>query len=204
MNFKPLGPDGVQQRMRQIQARIDTVFPRIERNRPSEPRPWEMPGTMFGEIGRGSSDGNRPLNPFGPGVTTEGLVVPPNLAPLIHDAAQSASIDPALFESLVACESAFDPRATSRAGAMGLSQLMPGTAKALGVQNPYDPRENLMGGARYLAQMLSRFGGDLRLALAAYNAGPGAVERHGGIPPFRETHTYVQRVLARYEAVKRL
>ena len=84
---------------------------------------------------------------------------------------------------------------------MGLSQLMPGTARALGVRDPFDPEQNLRGGAKYLAQMMAKFGGDPKLALAAYNAGPGAVERHGGIPPYRETRAYVERIMNRMEAL---
>ncbi|HVL39761.1 MAG TPA: lytic transglycosylase domain-containing protein, partial [Fimbriimonadaceae bacterium] len=104
-----------------------------------------------------------------------------------------------LLDALVAEESAYDPNARSRAGAMGLSQLMPGTARELGVADPFDPAQNLRGGAKYLAQMLQRFG-DLRLALAAYNAGPGAVEKAGlAVPPYRETQEYVERVMKSYQ-----
>ncbi|WP_238719975.1 lytic transglycosylase domain-containing protein [Nitratireductor alexandrii] len=99
-----------------------------------------------------------------------------------------------LYRANIEIESAYDPRARSRAGAIGLGQLMPDTARALGV-DPHDWRQNLDGSARYLALMLSEFG-DVRLALAAYNAGPDAVRDHGGIPPFQETHSHVQRVLA--------
>ena len=99
-----------------------------------------------------------------------------------------------LYRANIEIERAYDPRAVSHAGAIGLGQLMPDTARALGV-DPHDWRENLDGSARYLALMLAEFG-DIRLALAAYNAGPDAVRAHGGIPPFQETHSHVQRVLA--------
>ncbi|MEY8828873.1 lytic transglycosylase domain-containing protein [Sedimentitalea sp. XS_ASV28] len=99
-----------------------------------------------------------------------------------------------LYRANIEIESAYDPRAVSHAGAIGLGQLMPGTAALLGV-NPHDWRQNLDGSARYLAMMLAEFG-DARLALAAYNAGPKAVREHGGIPPYRETQNHVQRVLA--------
>ena len=99
-----------------------------------------------------------------------------------------------LYRANIEIESAYDPRAVSHAGAIGLGQLMPDTARALGV-DPHDWRENLDGSARYLALMLAEFG-DIRLALAAYNAGPDAVRAHGGIPPLQETHSHVQRVLA--------
>ena len=121
---------------------------------------------------------------------------------LLEGAAQQAGVDPLLLRSLVQAESDFDPNEVSTAGAIGLTQLMPQTAKQLGVTDPYDPGQNLLGGARYLASMLKEFGGDERLALAAYNAGPGAVKRHGGIPPYRETQNYVRKVMAQVEALR--
>jgi soluble lytic murein transglycosylase-like protein len=113
----------------------------------------------------------------------------------IDAAAARHGIDPALLRALVRQESGFDPRAHSAAGAMGLTQLMPQTAASLGVTDPYDPAQSLDGGATYLREMLDRFGGDPRKALAAYNAGPGAVERFGGVPPYPETQRYVQNIL---------
>ncbi|HEY9084341.1 MAG TPA: lytic transglycosylase domain-containing protein [Candidatus Tyrphobacter sp.] len=111
--------------------------------------------------------------------------------------ARAGGLDPALVEAVIECESGFDPHATSGAGAQGLMQLMPGTARALGVPDPYDPIANVSGGVRYLRGLLERFG-NLRLALAAYNAGPAAVERYGGVPPFTQTQRYVEGVLAAY------
>jgi len=108
-------------------------------------------------------------------------------------AARRYNIPEDLFLRLVHQESRWNPNAVSRAGALGLAQLMPDTARMLGV-NPHDPRQNLDGGARYLRMMHDRYG-DWRLALAAYNAGPGAVDQHGGIPPFRETRDYVRIIL---------
>ncbi len=113
----------------------------------------------------------------------------------IDAAASRYGVDPALLRGLVRQESGFDPAARSPAGALGLTQLMPGTARELGVTNPLDPAQALDGGARYLRQQLDRFGGDESKALAAYNAGPGAVQRFGGVPPYAETQNYVQRVL---------
>ena len=119
----------------------------------------------------------------------------------VRESAAQTQIDPDLIEAIIACESGFDPNATSRAGARGLMQLMPATAASLGVSNPYDPAQNVLAGAKYLRQLLDRFG-DIELAVAAYNAGPGAVERYGGIPPFSETQEYVRSVLARYRVSK--
>ena len=113
----------------------------------------------------------------------------------IDAAATRHGIDPALLRGLVRQESGFDPRARSAAGAMGLTQLMPATAASLGVTDPYDPAQSLDGGAAYLRSMLDRFGGDPAKALAAYNAGPGAVARFGGVPPYAETQHYVQSIL---------
>ena len=121
----------------------------------------------------------------------------------ITAAAQKHGIDPALLAGLVKQESGFNPNAGSPAGARGLAQLMPGTAAGLGVTNVLDPAQSLDGGAKYLRQQLDAFGGDVTKALAAYNAGPGAVQRYGGVPPYAETQHYVQVVqenAARYRA----
>lgn len=118
----------------------------------------------------------------------------------ITAAATKYGIDPALLAGLVKQESGFNPAARSSAGATGLTQLMPGTARELGVRDPTDPIQALEGGAKYLRQQLDRFGGDERLALAAYNAGPGAVQRFGGVPPYAETQHYVKTVLANRDA----
>jgi hypothetical protein len=130
----------------------------------------------------------------------EGSRLPPAaLASLVEKVAARYQLPPALIHAIIEVESDYNPRCTSPAGAMGLMQLMPETARALGISDPYDPAQNLDGGCRELRSYLDRFG-RLDLALAAYNAGPGAVRRYGGIPPYRETQAYVRRVLARFGA----
>jgi soluble lytic murein transglycosylase-like protein len=114
----------------------------------------------------------------------------------ITAAAQANGLDPALLAGLIKQESGFNPNAGSGAGAQGLTQLMPATARGLGVTNPLDPAQSIMGGAKYLKQQLDAFGGDVTKALAAYNAGPGAVKRFGGVPPYAETQNYVRVVQA--------
>jgi soluble lytic murein transglycosylase-like protein len=122
---------------------------------------------------------------------------PDEIGRIVAAAAARRNVDPALIEAIIENESGFDERALSSAGAQGLMQLMPGTAAGLGVRDPYDARQNVDGGARYLRSLLDRFG-SVRLALAAYNAGPHAVERFGGVPPYAQTREYVERVLSSY------
>lgn len=125
-----------------------------------------------------------------------------NIEPLVELAARSAGIDPRLFRALVEAESAGRPHAVSHVGACGLTQLMPATARELGIVDPFDARENLFGGARYLARMHRRFKGDVALTLAAYNAGPGAVLKARGVPPYRETRDYVTKISERYRVLR--
>jgi soluble lytic murein transglycosylase-like protein len=121
---------------------------------------------------------------------------------LIASSATEWHVDKALVKAIVANESAFDPGATSPEGAQGLMQLEPATAAELGVTDPYDPAQNLNGGTRYIRGLLDRFHGDASRALAAYNAGPGAVEKYGGVPPYAETRAYVENVLESYRRYK--
>lgn len=151
-----------------------------------------------GAAGQSGAPAAAPLAPVagatGAGTTTGTLNTP--FASEIQAAAQKHGVDPALLTALVRQESNFNPSAKSPAGATGLTQLMPGTAASLGVTDATDPAQALDGGAKYLKQQLEAFGGDERKALAAYNAGPGAVQRFGGIPPYAETQNYVKKVLA--------
>jgi soluble lytic murein transglycosylase-like protein len=121
---------------------------------------------------------------------------PATLVPLIEEAAGKTGLTEDLISAVIATESGYRPDAVSRTGAAGLMQLMPGTAHALRVDDPFDARQNVLGGAEYLRQQLDRFG-TVEKALAAYNAGPGAVAHHHGIPPYAETQNYVQRVMGR-------
>ncbi len=143
------------------------------------------------------------LGTEGSGRTTYGggtsLGTPSPYDDMIKQAADEAGVPPALVKAVAKAESGFNPHAGSPAGAQGLMQLMPGTARGLGVTDPFDPLQSLRGGAKYLRAQLDRFGGDYAKALAAYNAGPGAVQKYGGIPPYAETQAYVPKVMAYFQ-----
>lgn len=129
----------------------------------------------------------------------QGLSTPTvELEDLVQEAGRRHDIDPELIRAVMRQESGFNPLAVSRKGAQGLMQLMPETAKRLGVQDVFDPAENVLAGAKLLRQLMDRYEGDIDLALAAYNAGEGAVERYGGLPPYRETVDYVDRITRNY------
>ncbi|MEE4608434.1 MAG: lytic transglycosylase domain-containing protein [Desulfobacteraceae bacterium] len=124
---------------------------------------------------------------------------PPNrYDAIIAEAAQRHGVPQALIKAVIKAESDFDPQAVSGRGALGLMQIMPANLEVLAVADPFNPHENIMGGVRYLREMLERFNQNLQLALAAYNAGPGAVEQYRTIPPFPETQRYIQKVLHYY------
>lgn len=145
-------------------------------NRPGDADARAVPGTQHNSP---VSDAELPKTPYDPHID---LV------------AHETGLSPDLIKAVALVESGFDARAVSPRGAQGLMQLMPGTARQLGVRDVFDPAENLLAGARYLREQLDEFEGDLNLALAAYNAGPEAVRRHGGVPDYRETRDYVSRV----------
>lgn len=187
MRIQPLGPQGVLARMRQIEARMEQVFSlRLDEaeKRVAAQSPTLGAGAYAQKYGVGVGIGLLPATPFDA----------TSLRQLADQIAEEAGVDASLFAALISAESGWNPSAVSPKGAMGLTQLMPDTARSLGVTNPFDPIENMRGGARYLRRMLDEFG-SVELALAAYNAGPGAVRRYGGVPPYQETQAYVRRIL---------
>jgi soluble lytic murein transglycosylase-like protein len=146
-------------------------------------------------------------SPFGAAVYSSSASVPSAmpayLSAMMVDAGRTHGIDPRLLAAVANRESAFNPRAVSPVGACGIMQIMPATARFLGINDIFNARENVFGGARYLRTLLDTFHGDLDLTLAAYNAGPGAVQKYNGVPPYRETRAYVASVRAAYERALR-
>jgi soluble lytic murein transglycosylase-like protein len=154
---------------------------------------------------------NRPSGPgwvfyasesgFVPEIRFEKKGKPKSIDELVEEIAETYHIDASLVKAIIVAESNSNPEAVSRKGAQGLMQLMPSTAKRLKVSQPFDPRENIIGGVKYIKGLLASYG-DLRLALAAYNAGPGAVQKYDGIPPYRETINYVKKVIHNFKKFK--
>jgi soluble lytic murein transglycosylase-like protein len=135
--------------------------------------------------------------------STEPLTEKTPFQKLIHDAAARYNLDPTLIHSVISIESNFDPKAVSRKNARGLMQLMPRTAELMGVKDSFDPAQNIDGGSHYLSDLLKKYGNDLTLALAAYNAGPDSVDKYGRrVPPYLETMKYVQRIAKTYAKLK--
>lgn len=122
--------------------------------------------------------------------------------PIIADASKKYGLEAPLIKAVIKAESDFDPNAISHKGARGLMQIMPMNFRLLNVENPFDPHQSIDAGARYLRDMMDRYNGKLNLSLAAYNAGPGAVDRHGGVPPYQETEEYIERVMRYYQRYK--
>jgi soluble lytic murein transglycosylase-like protein len=141
-----------------------------------------------------------PFAAFASPAVAPALVPPQQIDSLVAQNSATWQVDPSLVKAIIANESGFDANATSKVGAQGLMQLMPSTAQSVGVRNAYDPAQNVAGGTRYLKGLLDRFNGDVRLAVAAYNAGPEAVAKYGDVPPYAETQTYVQKVLSSLSA----
>jgi soluble lytic murein transglycosylase-like protein len=169
------------------------------------PGAWKILRSLPGQLERGASG---PRSPAAPGPDGAAPVVASaerlhRFDTIIRGAAQRYQLPQSLVRAVIHTESNYHPHAVSRAGAMGLMQLMPKTAHALGVRDAFDPRDNVYGGSRYLRLLANRYGGDMVLVLAAYNAGAGNVERYGGVPPFEETRAYVRSVLRRYYAYER-
>lgn len=188
LDMQPMGQERIMQKLQELQARA--------------PGPaFTLPGGMSGLGGNLPANSEfAPVDPKSFGFSLKAESAPPHIRSLIEKAANENGIDPDLLDALVSAESSYDPNCRSRAGALGLTQLMPFNLKDLGVSNWQDPEQNLQGGARYLSQMLAKHPGRLDLALAAYNAGPGAVAKHGGIPPYDETKNYVNKVMSLYNA----
>jgi soluble lytic murein transglycosylase-like protein len=176
-------------RIEQIQAMMASLAPVGAQATPSS----SSSPTAFASSLQAATSATAPAATTGTTAAT-GAATP--FAAEIDAAAARNGVDPALLRGLIRQESNFNADARSPAGAMGLTQLMPATAAGLGVANPSDPAQSIEGGAKYLKQQLDRFGGDVSKALAAYNAGPGAVQKYNGVPPYAETQNYVKNVTA--------
>ncbi len=190
IDFQPKGPEAVRQRMQELRERLGVKDPNEFKKVMKEAA--KNPMALQGNIGSGSpnlhmEDG---LAPFDPGQPSSKVQV----QAMIERVAREQDIDAKIIRAVVEAESDYKVDDVSDKGAKGLMQLMPDTAREMGVSNPFDPYENLTGGTKYLKQMIARYPGRFDLALAAYNAGPGNVDKAKGIPDFAETRKYVDKI----------
>jgi soluble lytic murein transglycosylase-like protein len=159
---------------------FDQVLQRTQRGAPALPAGYPMP--------------LQPISPDGSPIRPIDMPTVTNFAPIIQSSAEKYGVDPNLVSAVIQTESSGNPKAVSHAGAMGLMQLMPSNVNEYGVRDPFDPVQNIDAGTRQLSDLLKQYNGDVDLALAAYNAGPGAVSKYGGIPPYAETQNYVRKI----------
>jgi soluble lytic murein transglycosylase-like protein len=184
----------------QIVSYMNTEGKRVFINSDPTPAARTVKTSMrgFTPLASAMSHGTHTLSSASPELGVAEVANRQKIEVMIREVSARYNVDPALIRAVIETESNWNSSAISRKGALGLMQLVPGTARQLGVNNAFDPRQNLDGGVRYLHMLLERYNGDLDRALAAYNAGPGAVDRARGIPQFRETRDYVRKVTDSY------
>jgi soluble lytic murein transglycosylase-like protein len=187
--------DGVEGRVRRLEAMIQAV------GKQQQPDLSQSPN-LNGKVAFKSYLGSNPVPPKVQPMTNSTKAQCEAVQPMVEKLSSEYGVDADLINAVIRQESGFNPNAVSHCGAQGLMQLMPATAKGLGVQNPFDPAQNLTGGVRHLSGLLKKYKGNVTLALAAYNAGGGAVDRHNGVPPYKETQNYVRKILAAYLSAK--